>query len=382
MKKTACIRTIIGLLAVLLLLSGCSDQTDPITTTPAASAPPITAPPSTNVPSTTPPTAAPPSTNVPSTTPPTTAPPSTNVPDPALIGHTWNAALATPDVYKIDTKPDAETAAKQLLDQMFAALQQPDDRRTFRFLAVRDVVIEVHPSEDVRRFPDTETDFHDWGVEPDDPLIGPDTWLVYVEASFRFEGIYASIGRAQDASTWYAPLRQGSRWPMIMTETESGYTLRSLHPVKMYTWNAALATPDVYKIDTKPDAETAAKQLLDQMFAALQQPDDRRTFRFLAVRDVVIEVHPSEDVRRFPDTETDFHDWGVEPDDPLIGPDTWLVYVEASFRFEGIYMPIGQALDASTWYAPLRQGGRWPMIMTKTESGYTLRSLHPAKISP
>ena len=218
MKKTACIRTIIGLLAVLLLLSGCSDQTDPITTTPAASAPPITAPPSTNVPSTTPPTA---------------APPSTNVPDPALIGHTWNAALATPDVYTIDTKPNAETAAKQLLDQMFAALQQPDDRRTFRFLAVRDVIIEVHPSEDVRRFPDTETDFHDWGVEPDDPLIGPDTWLVYVEASFRFEGIYMPIGQAQDASTWYAPLRQGGRWPMIMTKTESGYTLRSLHPAKI-----------------------------------------------------------------------------------------------------------------------------------------------------
>ena len=206
------------LLVVLLVLSGCSGgmKTPPATTPLASEMPPATTL----------------ETSAATEKPSTTIPSATTVPDETEAYH-WYGALETPDIYRIDTKPDAETAAKQLLDQMFAALQQLDSRRPFRFLEVRDVVIEVHPSEDVRRFPDTETEFHDWGVEPEDPLIGPDTWLVYVEASFRFEGIYMPIGQALDASTWYAPLRQGSRWPMIMTETESGYTLSSLHPAQV-----------------------------------------------------------------------------------------------------------------------------------------------------
>lgn len=157
---------------------------------------------------------------------PPTAPPAS--PESTARG-TWETtadaymtALFNPKTYSISGGMD-ETAAAERLAAMFLDDQtEPDPARTFFLTEYRDLAVEVYPSSVVSEQPDT-----DWGLLPDSEWIAGNTWLVYVSASFRFEGVYAPIGPPSDG-LWYETLHQGSPCPLLLTETDGGYTLFSV----------------------------------------------------------------------------------------------------------------------------------------------------------
>ncbi len=134
----------------------------------------------------------------------------------------YMTALFNPKTYSISGGMD-ETAAAERLAAMFLDDQtKPDPARTFFLTEYRDLAVEVYPSSVVSEQPDT-----DWGLLPDSEWIAGNTWLVYVSASFRFEGVYAPIGPPSDG-LWYETLHQGSPCPLLLTETDGGYTLFSV----------------------------------------------------------------------------------------------------------------------------------------------------------
>ena len=134
----------------------------------------------------------------------------------------YTTALFNPKTYSISGGMD-ETAAAERLAAMFLDDQtEPDPARTFFLTEYRDLSVEVYPSSVVSEQPDT-----DWGLLPDSEWIAGNTWLVYVSASFRFEGVYAPIGPPSDG-LWYETLHQGSPCPLLLTETDGGYTLFSV----------------------------------------------------------------------------------------------------------------------------------------------------------
>lgn len=157
---------------------------------------------------------------------PPTAPPAS--PESTARG-TWETAedayttaLSNPKTYSISGGMD-ETAAAERLAAMFLDDQtEPNPARTFFLTEYRDLSVEVYPSSVVSQQPDT-----DWGLLPDSEWIAGNTWLVYVSASFRFEGVYAPIGPPSDG-LWYETLHQGSPCPLLLTETDGGYTLFSV----------------------------------------------------------------------------------------------------------------------------------------------------------
>ena len=157
---------------------------------------------------------------------PPTAPPAS--PESTARG-TWETAedayttaLSNPKTYSISGGMD-ETAAAERLAAMFLDDQtEPNPARTFFLTEYRDLSVEVYPSSVGSHQPDP-----DWGLLPDSEWITGNTWLVYVSASFRFEGVYAPIGPPSDG-LWYETLHQGSPCPLLLTETDGGYTLFSV----------------------------------------------------------------------------------------------------------------------------------------------------------
>ena len=134
----------------------------------------------------------------------------------------YTTALSKPKTYAISGGRDEMAAAERLAAMFLDDQTEPNPARTFFLTEYRDLSVEVYPSSVVSQQPDT-----DWGLLPDSEWITGNTWLVYVSASFRFEGVYAPIGPPSDG-LWYETLHQGSPCPLLLTETDGGYTLFSV----------------------------------------------------------------------------------------------------------------------------------------------------------
>lgn len=136
-------------------------------------------------------------------------------------------------------------------------------------------------------------------------------------------------------------------------------------------WKIAMENPNTYELTGNMSAEEAANQLVDMFMNALKEPDETRAFRLTGWKDLTVEVHPSSDAL----TEGD---WGVREGSPYITDHTWLVYIQAYIQYEGIYNPIGPWIFSSDdWRVLLHEGSRRPLILTRTDTGYTLFAWQP-----
>lgn len=125
--------------------------------------------------------------------------------------------------------------------------------------------------------------------------------------------------------------------------------------------------PGVYRLESDGSmteneaAEILVKTMLDQMCVA----DESRAFCLLEYSDVEITVHPSADALT-PEVE-----WGILSDSPVIADNTYLVYIDASFRYSGIYAPIGPSIDENRWWTSLGNG-IYPLVLLETENGFLM----------
>lgn len=129
--------------------------------------------------------------------------------------------------------------------------------------------------------------------------------------------------------------------------------------------------PDTIFLPGEMDEYAAAERLAAIFLDGQAASDPSRTFRLTEYRDLTVEVCPSSEARQTG------RDWGIPGDSEYIADDTWLVYISASFRFEGLYSPIGPPTEG-LWYSSLGQGSAFPLLLTKTDGGYTLFSI-PAR---
>ena len=136
---------------------------------------------------------------------------------------------------------------------------------------------------------------------------------------------------------------------------------------------SALYNPKTYSIAGEMGEQAAAERLAAMFLDDQAEPDPSRTFCLTEYRDLAVEVYPASVVNEQTDT-----DWGIPRDSELIADNVWLVYISASFRFAGVYAPIGPPADG-LWYETLHQGAPAPLLLTKTDGGYTLFSLAAQK---
>lgn len=154
--------------------------------------------------------------------------------------------------------------------------------------------------------------------------------------------------------------------------TSAPITTPTSSETEPFRWNQAMSNPNTYELTGNMSVEEAANQLVVMFLDALKEPDETRTFRLTAWKDLTIEIHPSSDAL------TQEVDWGVRENSRYITDHTWLVYIEAFIQYEGTYTPVGPWIYPSdTWYIPLYQGGRRPLILTRTDTGYTLFAWQP-----
>ena len=151
-------------------------------------------------------------------------------------------------------------------------------------------------------------------------------------------------------------------------------------PTTRETWEtaadayaSALYNPKTYSIAGEMGEQAAAERLAAMFLDDQAEPDPSRTFCLTEYRDLAVEVYPTSVVNDQTDT-----DWGIPRDSELIADNVWLVYISASFRFAGVYAPIGPPADG-LWYETLHQGSPAPLLLTKTDGGYTLFSLAAQK---
>ena len=125
--------------------------------------------------------------------------------------------------------------------------------------------------------------------------------------------------------------------------------------------------PGVYRLnnDGSMTEAQAAEILVNKMLDAMLVPDEGRAFCLLEYSDVEIAVHPSSDALT-PGTP-----WGIFPDSPVIAENTYLVYFDASFRYSGVYSPIGPSIDESRWWTSLGNGIT-PLVLLETENEYLM----------
>lgn len=125
--------------------------------------------------------------------------------------------------------------------------------------------------------------------------------------------------------------------------------------------------PGVYRLESGGSmteteaAEILVKKMLDQMCVA----DESRAFCLLEYSDVEITVHPSADALK-PEIA-----WAIAPDSPVIADNTYLVFVDASFRYSGIYAPIGPSIDENRWWTSLGNGLE-PLVLLETEDEFLM----------
>ncbi len=156
--------------------------------------------------------------------------------------------------------------------------------------------------------------------------------------------------------------------PPAATESAPDETARATWTTEADAYTTALYNPKTYSIAGEMGERAAAERLAAMFLDDQMKPDPSRTFYLIEYRDLAVEVYPSSVVSEQPDT-----DWGLLPDSEWIAGNTWLVYVSASFRFEGVYAPIGPPSDG-LWYETLHQGSPCPLLLTETDGGYTLFS--------
>lgn len=218
MKKIVILIT--GVLLAVLLAACAADQPTPPAATPdtTTTAQPATTPDA--APNTT--TTTQPTTTV--TTPTTTTAPISPPASSATEDTRWSQAMENPNTYELTGNMSVEEAANQLVEMFMNALKEPDETRTFRLTGWKDLTVEIHPSGDAL----TEGE---WGVREGSPYITDHTWLVYIEAFIQFEGIYNPVGPwIFPSDDWRCVLHQGSRRPLILTRTDTGYTLFAWQP--------------------------------------------------------------------------------------------------------------------------------------------------------
>lgn len=153
------------------------------------------------------------------------------------------------------------------------------------------------------------------------------------------------------------------------TESTPDKTARTMWTTEADAYTTALYNPKTYSAAGETGEQAAAERLAKLFLDDQMQPDPARTFCLTEYRDLAVEVYPSSVVNEQTDA-----DWGISRDSEYIAGNTWLVYVSASFRFEGVYAPIGPPVDG-LWYETLHQGSPVPLLLTKTDGGYTLFSV-------
>ena len=158
------------------------------------------------------------------TTPPTSDPPPATTIVPQTPDYLYYDVSAVPGVYRLYAQTAADPdeavyeAAEVLVGEMFDAMKQSDPSRSFVLTEYKDVELRLHHSSEVL------DRTQDWGIAADSALVNDDVWLVYVDAAFRFEGLYGAIGKPID-DRWWTALHQGSAAPMILLKTEDSYQL-------------------------------------------------------------------------------------------------------------------------------------------------------------
>ncbi len=158
------------------------------------------------------------------TTPPTSDPPPTTTTVPQTPDYLYYDVSAVPGVYRLYAQTAADSdeavyeAAEVLVGEMLDAMKQSDPSRSFVLTEYKDVELRLHHSSEVL------DRTQDWGIAADSALVNDDVWLVYVDAAFRFEGLYGAIGKPID-DRWWTALHQGSAAPMILLKTADSYLL-------------------------------------------------------------------------------------------------------------------------------------------------------------
>lgn len=166
-----------------------------------------------------------------------TTPPATETTEEPL--ELYYGVYGIPGVYRLenDGSMTEAQAAESLVKEMLDAMSVPDEGRAFCLLEYSDVEIRVHPSSDALT-PDVP-----WGIFSDSPVIADNTYLVYINASFRYSGTYAPIGPSIDESRWWTSLGNGQT-PLVLLETENEFLM---------WWESAYGVPDGNGIP--PEAE-------------------------------------------------------------------------------------------------------------------------------
>lgn len=150
-------------------------------------------------------------------------------------------------------------------------------------------------------------------------------------------------------------------------QTTSALPSESMTTAATYLYYGASEIPGFYKIPlADADSETAAARILaEKMLRAMKEADPNRSFCLTEYKNLALEVVPS----ALAADRT--QDWGISADSALITDHTWLVYLDVSFRFTGIYAPIGPSIG-DQWWNNLTQGSARPLILMKTENVYLL----------
>ncbi|MBQ4048455.1 MAG: hypothetical protein IJC93_08815 [Clostridia bacterium] len=158
------------------------------------------------------------------TTPPTSDQPPATTTVPQTPDYLYYDVSVVPGVYRLYAQTAADSdeavyeAAEVLVGEMLDAMKQSDPSRSFMLTEYKDVELRLHHSSEVL------DRSQDWGIAADSALVNDDVWLIYVDAAFRFEGLYGAIGKPID-DRWWTALHQGSAAPMILLKTEDSYLL-------------------------------------------------------------------------------------------------------------------------------------------------------------
>ncbi|MBE6919233.1 MAG: hypothetical protein E7469_06080 [Ruminococcaceae bacterium] len=112
-------------------------------------------------------------------------------------------------------------------------------------------------------------------------------------------------------------------------------------------------------------ADEAAMQLAHQLLESMTVPSDARTFTILEYKDVAVVCYATEEL------SADMRGaYGLQSEE--IGPNMWLVEINASYRYEGTISPVGPG--GGQWFDQLTHGGPYGWLLCRVGGEYTLQT--------
>ncbi len=268
---------------------------------------------------------------------------------------------------------DEVDAAEKLAVIMFDSYTVPSPDRSFTILEYKDISVEIQPTSVILDLTQDEYQLRS-------PVISENAWLVNINASFRYTGMFNLVGKYPEDMWWSQMYQNQGLSPMILIKTDSEYLAWwSIHvdscPEEILqlsaqtdmtsdeVYSAIEDIPGLYRISANEtsDREEAAQKLWEMMVEAMTEPGTDRTF-YIEDYTCGIRIMQPSSIAKNP-----IRLWGIPADSPLITENTWIVYPQLDFDFVGVYAPFD-----GRWYSWYDDHAPVPLILLETPTEYLM----------